>query len=230
MPCRDPLFPRLGREMTEAAQAIRTPTGIDRSTTSCRRWALGVAGPFACHRPQPAAGQRRVPIPGRHRALPDQPVRRPTDPTSRASPMRRPWPTARGLLAALPRAPRGQAAAIKARHGYALLSMPIHHSHVPRFSRAGSGHQSRHRRWAHGLTGVAKTVTAAARVRRATRASPQQPLQGWLYHPAVRPAARIDALQLELSQVVYMEEEPPFRLREDRAAGPAGAGAFSKPC
>ena len=34
-----------------------------------------------------------------------------------------------------------------------------------------------------------------------------------------RPLENIEAVQLELSQIVYMDEDPPFRFREDLASG-----------
>ena len=83
-------------------------------------------------------------------------------------------------------------AAIKARHGYALL-FDAHsiRSHVPRFFEGrlwdinlGTG---------DGLTAspaVAEAVTAAARRCGGLYEHPQRPLQGRLYHPPVRPAGR----------------------------------------
>ncbi len=112
-------------------------------------------------------------------------------------------------------------AAIKARHGYALL-FDAHsiRSHVPRFFEGrlwdinlGTG---------DGLSaspGIAEAVTAAARdAADYTSILNGRFKGGYITRHYGRPAERIEALQLELSQIVYMEEEPPFRFREDRAA------------
>jgi N-formylglutamate deformylase len=112
-------------------------------------------------------------------------------------------------------------AAIKARHGYALL-FDAHsiRSHVPRFFEG--------RLWDINLgTGdglaaspaVAEAVTAAARHAPGYTSILNGRFKGgYITRQYGRPADRIEALQLELSQIVYMEEEPPFRFRDDRAA------------
>lgn len=41
---------------------------------------------------------------------------------------------------------------------------------------------------------------------------------GYITRQYGRPAENVHALQLELSQITYMEEDPPFAFREDRAA------------
>ncbi len=66
---------------------------------------------------------------------------------------------------------------------------------------------------------VAEAVTAAARqVPGYTSILNGRFKGGYITRHYGRPADRIEALQLELSQIVYMEEEPPFRFRDDRAA------------
>jgi N-formylglutamate amidohydrolase len=42
---------------------------------------------------------------------------------------------------------------------------------------------------------------------------------GYITRHYGRPDEGIHAVQLELSQITYMEEDPPFTFREDRAAG-----------
>jgi len=112
-------------------------------------------------------------------------------------------------------------AAIKARHGYALL-FDAHsiRSHVPRFFEG--------RLWDINLgTGdglaaspvVAEAVAAAARQAAGYTSILNGRFKGgYITRHYGRPAEWIEALQLELSQIVYMEEEPPFRFRDDRAA------------
>jgi len=112
-------------------------------------------------------------------------------------------------------------AAIKARHGYALL-FDAHsiRSHVPRFFEG--------RLWDINL-GTGDGLAASPAVAEAVAAAARQAAGytsilngrfkgGYITRHYGRPAERIEALQLELSQIVYMEEEPPFRFRDDRAA------------
>ena len=42
---------------------------------------------------------------------------------------------------------------------------------------------------------------------------------GYITRSYGRPLDTVEAVQLELSQITYMNEDPPFDLREDRAAG-----------
>jgi N-formylglutamate amidohydrolase len=42
---------------------------------------------------------------------------------------------------------------------------------------------------------------------------------GYITRRYGRPLEAIEAIQLELSQITYMNEDPPFSLREDLAAG-----------
>jgi N-formylglutamate deformylase len=112
-------------------------------------------------------------------------------------------------------------AAIKARHGYALL-FDAHsiRSHVPRFFEG--------RLWDINLgTGdgiaaspaIAEAVTVAAREAAGYSSTLNGRFKGgYITRHYGRPAERIEALQLELSQIVYMEEEPPFHFRDDLAA------------
>ena len=112
-------------------------------------------------------------------------------------------------------------AAIKARHGYALL-FDAHsiRSHVPRFFEG--------RLWDINLgTGdgiaaspaIAEAATAAAREAAGYTSILNGRFKGgYITRQYGRPAERIEALQLELSQIVYMEEEPPFHFRDDLAA------------
>jgi N-formylglutamate deformylase len=113
-------------------------------------------------------------------------------------------------------------AAIKARHGYALL-FDAHsiRSHVPRFFEG--------RLWDINL-GTGDGITASPAIAEAAAAAARAAAGyssilngrfkgGYITRHYGRPAAGIEALQLELSQIVYMEEELPFRFRDDRAAG-----------
>ncbi|HEX3066191.1 MAG TPA: N-formylglutamate amidohydrolase, partial [Dongiaceae bacterium] len=42
---------------------------------------------------------------------------------------------------------------------------------------------------------------------------------GYITRRYGRPIDTVEAVQLELSQITYMNEDPPFDLREDRASG-----------
>jgi N-formylglutamate deformylase len=113
-------------------------------------------------------------------------------------------------------------AAIKARHGYALL-FDAHsiRSHVPRFFEGqlwdinlGTG---------DGIAAspaIAEAVTTAARAASGYTSILNGRFKGgYITRHYGKPADGIDALQLELSQIVYMEEALPFRFRDDLAAG-----------
>jgi N-formylglutamate deformylase len=112
-------------------------------------------------------------------------------------------------------------AAIRARHGYVLL-FDAHsiRSQVPRFFPG--------RLWdlnvgtADGASAspmVVEGIMAAVRqVSRYTSILNGRFKGGYITRQYGRPAERIEAIQLELSQLVYMEEDPPFRFRDDLAA------------
>jgi N-formylglutamate amidohydrolase len=113
-------------------------------------------------------------------------------------------------------------AAIKSRHGYALL-FDAHsiRSRVPRFFEGrlwdinmGSG------------DGVSASPTVAEAVMKVaaelidyTSILNGRFKGGYITRRYGRPIDCIEAIQLELSQITYMNEEPPFALREDLAAG-----------
>jgi N-formylglutamate deformylase len=111
-------------------------------------------------------------------------------------------------------------AAIKARYGYALL-FDAHsiRSHVPRFFEG--------RLWDINLgtgDGISATPALAEAVTSSARAAAGYTSVlngrfkgGYITRHYGSPALGIEALQLELSQIVYMEEEPPFRFREELA-------------
>ena len=109
-------------------------------------------------------------------------------------------------------------AAIKARHGYALL-FDAHsiRSVVPRFFEG--------RLWDLNV-GTADGAAASAAVAEAVMNIAEKSnlytgklngrfKGGYITRHYGRPAERVEAVQLELSQIVYMEEDPPFRFRED---------------
>ncbi len=113
-------------------------------------------------------------------------------------------------------------AAIKARHGYALL-FDAHsiRSRVPRFFEG--------RLWDFNI-GTADGVSASPGVAEAAMGVMGQAdgytsvlngrfKGGYITRRYGRPLEGIEALQLELSQIVYMEEDPPFRFRDDLADG-----------
>ena len=112
-------------------------------------------------------------------------------------------------------------AAIKTRHGYALL-FDAHsiRSHVPRFFEGrltdinlGTGDG------AAASPAVAEAVsTVAEQAAGYTSILDGRFKGGYITRNYGRPQEGIDAVQLELSQIVYMEEEPPFRFRDDLAA------------
>jgi len=113
-----------------------------------------------------------------------------------------------------------EVAAIKARHGYAIV-FDAHsiRSHVPRFFEG--------RLWDINLgTGEGRSaspaiaeaaVSAAAAAKGYTSVLNGRFKGGYITRHYGRPGERIEALQLELSQIVYMDEAPPFRFREDLA-------------
>lgn len=111
-------------------------------------------------------------------------------------------------------------AAIRGRHGYALL-FDAHsiRSRVPRFFEG--------RLWDLNLgTGdgaaasptVSQAVTAAAAGAEGyTSVLNGRFKGGYITRTYGRPLERIEALQLELAQITYMDEDPPFAFREDLA-------------
>lgn len=112
--------------------------------------------------------------------------------------------------------------AIKARHGYALL-FDAHsiRSVVPRFFEG--------RLWDINIgtgDGVAASPAISDAVMEAAKkaAGYTSVLNGrfkggYITRCYGRPIDTVEAVQLELSQITYMNEDPPFDLREDRAAG-----------
>jgi len=113
-------------------------------------------------------------------------------------------------------------AALKARHGYVLL-FDAHsiRSRVPRFFEG--------RLWdinvgsAEGV--AASPVVSDAAMEVAARATGYTSILngrfkgGYITRRYGRPIDCIEAIQVELSQITYMNEDPPFSLREDLAAG-----------
>ena len=112
--------------------------------------------------------------------------------------------------------------AIKARHGYALL-FDAHsiRSVVPRFFEG--------RLWDINIgTGdgvAASPAISDAVMEAAKKASPYTSVLngrfkgGYITRCYGRPMDNVEAVQIELAQITYMNEDPPFDLREDRAAG-----------
>jgi N-formylglutamate deformylase len=113
-------------------------------------------------------------------------------------------------------------AAIKARHGYVLL-FDAHsiRSVVPRFFEG--------RLWDINI-GTGDGVAASPAVSDAVMAAAGKASGytsvlngrfkgGFITRSYGRPIDTVEAVQLELSQITYMNEDPPFDLREDRAAG-----------
>jgi N-formylglutamate deformylase len=113
-------------------------------------------------------------------------------------------------------------AAIKARHGYVLL-FDAHsiRSEVPRFFEG--------RLWDLNIgTGdgiAASPAISEAVMEVAAKAAPYTSMLngrfkgGYITRRYGRPIDTVEAVQLELSQITYMNEDPPFDLREDRASG-----------
>ncbi len=113
-------------------------------------------------------------------------------------------------------------AALKARHGFALL-FDAHsiRSRVPRFFEGrlwdiniGTG---------DGVAASPAISDAAMEIAGATSAYTSvlngRFKGGYITRSYGRPIEGIEAIQLELSQIVYMEEDSPFRFREDLATG-----------
>jgi N-formylglutamate deformylase len=111
--------------------------------------------------------------------------------------------------------------AVKARHGYALL-FDAHsiRSVVPRFFEG--------RLWDFNV-GSGDGAAASAAVTNSIMAIIEKSKNytgilngrfkgGYITRHYGQPAERVEAVQLELSQIVYMEEDPPFRFREDLSA------------
>jgi N-formylglutamate deformylase len=113
-------------------------------------------------------------------------------------------------------------AAIKAKHGYALL-LDAHsiRSRVPRFFEG--------RLWDINLgsgDGVAASpaiceavLDVAAKAESYTSILNGRFKGGYITRRYGRPIDCIEAIQLELSEITYMDEDPPFALRQDLAAG-----------
>lgn len=113
-------------------------------------------------------------------------------------------------------------AALRRRHGYALL-FDAHsiRSEVPRFFAGrlpdinlGTG------------GGASASPLLAARLLETAKAAARYTsvldgrfTGGYITRHYGRPADGVHAVQLELAQITYMEERPPFAFREDRAAG-----------
>jgi len=113
-------------------------------------------------------------------------------------------------------------AAVKAHHGYAVL-FDAHsiRSRVPRFFEG--------RLWDINL-GTGDGVAASPAVSEAAMDAAKKAASytsilngrfkgGFITRRYGRPIEAIEAVQLELSQIVYMDEDPPFIFREDLAAG-----------
>jgi N-formylglutamate deformylase len=112
-------------------------------------------------------------------------------------------------------------AALKVRHGYALL-FDAHsiRSHVPRFFDG--------RLWDLNV-GTGGGATASGTTARAIMELTEKSdgytsvlngrfKGGYITRHYGRPSDGVEAVQLELSQIVYMEEDPPFRFRDDLAS------------
>jgi N-formylglutamate deformylase len=113
-------------------------------------------------------------------------------------------------------------AAIKARHGYALL-FDAHsiRSRVPRFF---SGRlRDLNIGTADGTSAspaiVEGFMAAVREISNYTSVLNGRFKGGYITRNYGRPLENIEAVQLELSQIVYMDEDPPFRFREDLASG-----------
>ncbi|WP_299624769.1 N-formylglutamate deformylase [Pelagibius sp.] len=115
-----------------------------------------------------------------------------------------------------------QLAALKARHGIALL-WDAHsiRSHVPRFfegrlpdfnlGTAGGAAA------AEDLLGILTAVAREAELIGFSHAANGRFKGGYITRNYGDPAAGIHAVQLELSQITYMDEAPPYAFREDLA-------------
>lgn len=115
-------------------------------------------------------------------------------------------------------------AAIKARHGFALL-WDAHsiRSHVPRFFdgrlpdlNLGTGGGTAA---APGLLDLLTAVARDAEPLGYSHAADGRFKGGYITRCHGAPDNRIHAVQLELAQSTYMDEDPPFGFRDDRAAG-----------
>ena len=116
-------------------------------------------------------------------------------------------------------------AAIVKRHGYALL-WEAHsiRSRVPRFfegrlpdlNLGSAGGTSADPELIARLSQVAETEGAAAGYSHAVDGRFKG---GYITRSFGDPAGRVHAVQLELSQITYMDEAPPFGFRDDLAAG-----------
>ena len=114
-------------------------------------------------------------------------------------------------------------AAIKARHGYALL-WDAHsiRSRVPRFFEGrlpdlnlgtADGKAA-----APGLLDLLTAVARDAEPLGYSHAANGRFKGGYITRSHGRPAENVHAVQLELSEITYMDEDPPFTFREDLAA------------
>jgi N-formylglutamate deformylase len=116
----------------------------------------------------------------------------------------------------------GELAALKARHGIALL-WDAHsiRSEVPRFfdgrlpdlNFGTGGGISAATPLVERLLAVARDSTAYSHVLNGRFKG------GYITRANGAPSAGVHAVQLELSQITYMDEDPPFGFREDLAAG-----------
>ena len=118
---------------------------------------------------------------------------------------------------------RQELAAIKARHGFALL-WDAHsiRSEVPRFFDGrlpdlnlgtADGQAA-----APGLLDLLAAVARDAGQLGYTHAANGRFKGGYITRSHGDPAGKVHAVQLELSQITYMDEDPPFTFREDHAA------------
>ena len=118
---------------------------------------------------------------------------------------------------------RQELAAIKARHGFALL-WDAHsiRSEVPRFFEGrlpdlnlgtADGQAA-----APGLLDLLAAVARDAEQLGYTHAANGRFKGGYITRSHGDPAGNVHAVQLELSQITYMDEDPPFTFREDLAA------------
>jgi N-formylglutamate deformylase len=135
------------------------------------------------------------------------------DAAERAARVERYWRPYHGAL-------QGALAALRARHGYAVL-WDAHsiRSEVPRFfsgrladlNLGTAGGASCDARIEHALAAVAARAAGYSHVMNGRFRG------GYITRRYGRPAEGVHAVQLELSEATYMDEDPPFAFREDLA-------------
>ena len=81
------------------------------------------------------------------------------------------------------------------------------------------GHQYRHRRRHRRLARHQRGSDGGGKAPAYTSVLNGRFKGGYITRRYGRPIDTVEAIQLELSQITYMNEDPPFDLREDRAAG-----------